>query len=122
MRDSYLLCVLSVLAEHIERVKQLFLSEEVVPEGIFAVRFTKNGLNHEVILDDWFPSKDGQLVFAKANGPELWVLLLEKAWAKTHGSYQRIENGSTFLTFRDITGAPSYEFHTSQQNLWEIIC
>ena len=48
-------------------------------------------------------------------------MLLEKAWAKIHGSYLRIENGKTYETFRDVTGAPAYEYPTSEPNLWELI-
>jgi len=46
-----------------------------------------------VIVDDFLPCKYHEPAFAKANGNELWVLLLEKCWAKIHGSYERIESG-----------------------------
>ena len=42
-----------------------------------------------VIIDDLIPSMDNETFFAKGNGPELWVILLEKAWAKINGSYER---------------------------------
>jgi calpain-15 len=48
-----------------------------------------------VILDNYFPC-DKQYkkpVFSSANGPELWVLILEKAYAKIHGAYDKIEAG-----------------------------
>lgn len=32
--------------------------------------------------------------------------MIEKAWAKMHGSYERIEGGDTQTTVRDLTGAP----------------
>ena len=35
---------------------------------------------------------------------ELWVLILEKAWAKVHGSYQRIEGGNTAEALYALTG------------------
>jgi|TARA_B110000305_G_C19431785_1_gene636589 hypothetical protein len=38
------------------------------------------------------------------------VILLEKAWAKLHGSYERIIGGMAHYTFRDLTGAPAYEY------------
>jgi calpain-15 len=46
--------------------------------------------------------------FSKGNGPELWVIIFEKAWAKIHGSYDRIESGTVYLTLRDLTGAPGF--------------
>ena len=38
---------------------------------------------------------------------EIWVLLLEKAWAKIYGSYHRIEVGNTGEALPVLTGAPS---------------
>ena len=42
----------------------------------------------------------------------MWVILLEKAWAKIHGSYDKIIAGDGAKTLRDITGAPSYGYDT----------
>ena len=42
----------------------------------------------------------------RANGPELWVLLLEKAYAKVYGSFENIEGGNPAVALRDLTGAP----------------
>jgi calpain-15 len=36
----------------------------------------------------------------------LWVLLLEKAYAKKYGAYDKIEAGFTNEALRDLTGAP----------------
>lgn len=51
------------------------------------------GIKQEVILDDYFPClKSSRQPFSlKTNGPEIWVNLIEKAWAKLHGNYDRIE-------------------------------
>ena len=48
-----------------------------------------------VVIDDWFPcNKSSESpAFTRANGNELWVLLIEKAWAKLFGSYENIEAG-----------------------------
>ena len=85
--DCYFLSVLSVLAEKPERVRKLFETTEVNQEGVFAMNLTKNGQKVQVIVDEYFPCKDKEPFFSSANGNELWVLLLEKAWAKLHGSY-----------------------------------
>ena len=60
-------------------------------------------------MDDYFPCEDGDPCFSKANGNELWVLMLEKAWAKLHGSYERIEAGHAHNVMNDLTGAPSFD-------------
>jgi len=41
---------------------------------------------------------------------EIWVLVLEKAWAKVYGSYQRIEAGTAGEAFHPLTGCPSTAF------------
>lgn len=49
------------------------------------------------------------------------VVLLEKAWAKLNGSYDIIWGGHGSVTFRDITGAPAYEYEINFAHLWETI-
>ena len=39
---------------------------------------------------------------------------MEKAWAKIHGSYDRIVSGNVYTTLRDLTGAPGFYVHTIQ--------
>lgn len=51
-----------------------------------------NGILQECVVDDYIPcNTKGCPIFSKANGNELWVLLLEKAYAKIYGSYHKIE-------------------------------
>jgi Calpain family cysteine protease len=37
----------------------------------------------------------------------MWVMLLEKAWAKVHGGYMNIDAGLTREALHDLTGAPT---------------
>jgi calpain-15 len=46
------------------------------------------------------------LAFSKTNGKELWVIALEKAYAKAYGSYWDIVGGDPVHALRDLTGAP----------------
>ena len=81
------------------------------------------------MLDDYIPCRkdtNGQyeVAFSSAHGNELWVILLEKAWAKLHGDYVRIIGGLSHETFRDLTGAPSYIYQTQyvgEEQLWDIL-
>ena len=41
---------------------------------------------------------------------EIWVILVEKAWAKLHGSYCMIRKGSTLTALPHLTGAASLSF------------
>jgi len=45
--------------------------------------------------------------YANTRDSELWVMLLEKAWAKIHGSYSRIEGGQAYHAAQQLLGVPS---------------
>ena len=72
-----------------------------------------------MVIDDFIPCDRGQVVFSAANGNELWVILLEKAWAKLHGSYERIEAGFAENVMRDLTGAPTEVIECDEDKLWD---
>ena len=59
-------------------------------------------------------------MFSKSVGHEIWVLLLEKAYAKIYGSYDKIEAGLAGHALRDLTGAPFEYFVRSDENKEEI--
>lgn len=67
----------------------------------------KNGIELEVVVDDFICCRWSMPCFARAKGNELWVGLAEKAWAKIHGSYHSSQD-SWINTMKDLTGAPSY--------------
>ncbi len=91
---------------------KLFITSKINDWGIYGVKICKNGEWKEVVVDDQFPCFQGEPAFSKAHGDELWVLLLEKAWAKIHGSYERIEAGFAENVLRDLTGAPCEVVHS----------
>ena len=64
-------------------------------------------MRNEVLLDSYFPvNKNNELIFSKSNGPELWVILLEKAYAKLLGEYAKLQDISTEDAMFALTGAP----------------
>ena len=67
-------------------------------------------------LDDYIPCGDnGGPIFSKNSDNELWVLLIEKAYAKIYGNYKKIISGMPGEAISDLTGAP-YEFITRRPN------
>lgn len=66
------------------------------------------------MVDDYFPLHGGKPFFSRNNSDELWVMLLEKAYAKVFKSYQRIEQGLTGVGMSLLTGAP-YEYLNKDQ-------
>ena len=54
------------------------------------------GKKRTVVVDDKIPCRNGKPVFCRNNDGEyeIWPMILEKAWAKVHGSYEMIEGGT----------------------------
>ncbi len=59
-----------------------------------------------IYMDQFIPFFNGEPAFTKGNQKELWVILLEKAWAKIYSNYKRIEVGFIEQGLHDLTGAP----------------
>ena len=98
----------------------MFVTKDVNAAGIYMVKMFINGNEQPVIVDDYLPCKrNGSAAFATSRDGELWGSILEKAWAKLHGSYERIEAGFAENVLRDLTGAPTEVIETSDETLWD---
>ena len=98
------------MAEFPERVEQMFVTKTINKAGIYMMRFFLNGQETPVIVDDFFPCNGNKPAFASCRDGELWVSLLEKAWAKLHGTYARIEGGLPCFAVNHLMGVPSESF------------
>lgn len=59
--------------------------------GIYKVLLRIHGEIREIVVDDWIPiNAYNEPLFCQLNGNEFWVAIMEKAWAKAHGSYASI--------------------------------
>lgn len=95
--------------------------------GVFFVNLLVKGELTEVVIDDMFvvqPTAQGTMpAFTRSHENELWVMILEKAWAKVHGNFGRIEAGLTTECLHDLTGAPTRDFYMGEDDeaLWQAI-
>eukprot|EP01006_Ploeotia_vitrea_P052215 TRINITY_DN67660_c9_g15_i1.p1 TRINITY_DN67660_c9_g15~~TRINITY_DN67660_c9_g15_i1.p1 ORF type:complete len:479 (+),score=232.57 TRINITY_DN67660_c9_g15_i1:855-2291(+) len=66
----------------------------------------------------------GTPLFSRNVGRELWVMMAEKAYAKLHGSYARLADGTAAEAMEDLTGCPaktlSFDARASKTNGTEI--
>lgn len=61
-------------------------------------------------MDDYIPCalNNGELVFAKTRDQNIWLSIIEKAWAKIHGTYERTISGCMLDPLRILTGTPAF--------------
>ncbi|KAH3759519.1 calpain-1 catalytic subunit [Pelomyxa schiedti] len=104
LRDSYFLGAVACAANRPELIKNILVDYQL-DIGLFICRFWKNGSWMPVCVDDRLPcTADRKPAFARCKDPnEQWVSLLEKAYAKVHGSYHGIISGNVLYAFSDLT-------------------
>ena len=100
----------AALAEFPKRVEKCFVSKEKDEEGKYIVRLYDDGILKDIPLDDFFPWDGKKFNFSHCKGNkenEIWVHLLEKAWAKICGSYAKSVAGFEYESLTALTGAPT---------------
>ena len=109
----YFLSAVAALAEIPKRIRNLFLVTDINREMYFCLRILYKGEWKLIHLDEMIPcfADSHRMAFSRTTSSGLWVSLLEKAWAKLHGGYKRIECGYIEEGLHDLTGAPVKKYN-----------
>ncbi|XP_069474944.1 calpain-10 isoform X2 [Ambystoma mexicanum] len=108
--DCWFLCACAVLQRNESLRAQVFPPgqpgwTEPGYTGHFTCRFWQFGQWVEITIDDRLPCIAGQLCFSRCQPEDVfWLPLLEKAYAKLHGSYELLWAGQVADALVDLTG------------------
>lgn len=132
--DCHLLGALSLVATRPDLLHHLFSHapftdagipyEALIRKGIVTVQLYKDCAWHNVTVDTRIPARkngdtDGAKLVASFGGSvtsgESWVAILEKAYAKLHGSYAAIGGGALADAMADLTGGVTESIDTKSE-------
>ena len=95
--DCYFISAVGSLCKLKSYISKLFHIKGRSKENAYGIYLFLNGEWKLVLLDDYIPCMtnnfDKMLCFGYSLFKELWVSLIEKAWAKVNGSYIKIGSG-----------------------------
>lgn len=108
--DCWFLCACAFLLKNKHLLNKVLLPDQ--PQwgdrryrGSFKFCFWQHGCWTEVTVDDRLPCINSALCFSRCHSlSAFWVALLEKAYAKLHGSYERLWAGQVSEALVDLTG------------------
>ena len=116
--DCYFLTALGNICKFPGLIMKIFKTKEINKYGYYELFLRIDGKPTMLIIDDYIPVfKDTKKpCFAKPNGKELWVMLLEKAWAKINGGYMNTIGGQVHEPFEVLTGFGSRVYNLSDKD------
>lgn len=116
VQDSWLLNAAAALAEWPERIQNIFTNPQFSAEGIYELTFFVKGIANQVVIDDRLAMDSNQMPLnaRETKSDALWLILLEKAFAKLNVNYANLEDGHVQEALRILTGLPVFTYKTKQ--------
>ncbi|GMI23803.1 hypothetical protein TeGR_g13527 [Tetraparma gracilis] len=104
--NKWFVSALAILSAKETLVKDLFVNTGQEKHGRYCVRFYKHGTWVNAIVDDVMPfNRAKQALFTRGgDANELATMLIEKAYAKVHASYEALIDGKIEYALKDLTG------------------
>ena len=94
----------------------IFVTQYINEPGIYGITFYLHGVQKIIFIDDYFPVLNNQPAFSKARNNAIWVMILEKAWAKVSGSYSNTKGGYMTEALNILTGASTETLFTQSKD------
>uniref|UniRef100_A0A1I7UMA8 Calpain catalytic domain-containing protein n=1 Tax=Caenorhabditis tropicalis TaxID=1561998 RepID=A0A1I7UMA8_9PELO len=110
--DCWLIAAIMTIARKKKLLEELIPRNDYTADtGVVQVRLFVNG-EWKVIKTDYFlPHVDRFERFAKMPKRQAWVAFIEKAYAKTKGTYGDLSGGHSDNAFKTLTGCMSYTLY-----------
>jgi len=127
--NCWFLSALAVVAEQPYLIRQLMPHKQLNDVGIYQVNLCLDGKWTPIIIDSYLPiikskkaapqkpaqqefrgivgDRDFVPAFCDVPKGQMWPALVEKAYAKAHGSYAQLSGGFIAEALADMTGAPT---------------
>ncbi|XP_044782040.2 calpain-13 isoform X3 [Bubalus bubalis] len=124
--DCWFLAALGALTQSPQYLQKILIDQSFSYQyaGIFHFLFWRCGQWVEVVIDDRLPVLNNEYLFVKPrNKREFWPCLLEKAYAKFHGSYANLHYGYLPDALVDLTGGvvTNISLHSSSSDLMTMV-
>ncbi|GMR57848.1 hypothetical protein PMAYCL1PPCAC_28043, partial [Pristionchus mayeri] len=117
--DCWLLSAMALIAERPDILEKILLTKVYSELGVYQIRLCVDGRWRVITVDDYFPCRKQSrtLAFAVGRKNQLWVPLVEKAYAKALGQYAKLRAGRTVEGLALLTGAPCETINLEEDDL-----
>ena len=131
--DCWFIAAASAVATDPERIKKIFLTQNLNNAGVYALRLYLLGVPITVSVDEYLAFKYDPIANKLTDDPyyarpgldgSLWMPILEKAAAKLYGNYEMLIAGHSGPAVQMLTGAPYFETKhedISSEDLWNYL-